>query len=171
MQLSDIIHTVKPIVDRHLDINAQTFQQQAIVVGVTALESYLRDRYIVEKYKNEQQAEIEKRIYEWKKPFQNPEFITETYKEELGIDDVLNLTDHKEDIIKIMLVRHIIVHRSGEINVQLCDKLGTSKKDWLGKNIQSYLDQNANFVRESIQLIDNLVKQVDKTKLDRGVIE
>jgi len=92
------------------------------------------------------------------------------YKE-LGIKDVLNLTGHKENIIKIMQIRHIIVHRGGEINVKLCDKLGISEKKWLGKNIHDFFEQNANFVTEGINSIENLVKQLDKTKLDERVIK
>ena len=159
--------SIKPQLDEHLDTNSQTFQQQAVVIAVTALESYLRDRYIIEKHKNESHEEREKRILEWKKPFQNLNFITNVY-EDLGVEDVLNLTKQKDKIIKMMMVRHIIVHRGGEINIQLCDKLGISKKDWRGKNIQDFFEQNVNFVNDGINLIVNLVKQLDKTKLDEG---
>lgn len=160
--------TIKPQIDNHLNINTQTFQQQAVVIAVTALESYLRDRYIIEKYNNEPYEEIEKRILECKKSFQNPKLITNLYKK-MGIEDVLNLTGHKENIIKIIEVRHTIVHRGGKINDKLCDKLGISKKEWSGKNIQDFFEQNANFVTEGINSIENLVKQLDKTKLDDWV--
>ncbi|MFA4957564.1 MAG: hypothetical protein WC556_11415 [Candidatus Methanoperedens sp.] len=161
--------TIKPQIDKHLDINTQTFQQQAVVIAVTALESYLRDRYIIEKYKNKSNEEIEKRILEFKKVCQSPEFITKMYKE-LGIEDVLNLTGNKENIIKIIQIRHIIVHRGGEINVQLCDKLGIPKREWLGKNIQDFFENDVDFVNESINRIENFVKQLDKTKLSGRVV-
>ena len=152
--------TVKPVVDRHLDINAQTFQQQAVVIAVTALESYLRDRYILEKNKGKPDDEIEKEIADWKTPFQRPDIIKKLY-EELGIDNVLSLTEQKEEIIRIMLIRHIIVHRAGEINIQFCDKFGISKRDWLEKNIQDYFEKNPNIVPRYIELIKKFVEQVE----------
>jgi len=152
--------TVRPIVDRHLDINSQTFQQQAIVIAVTSWESYLRDRYILEKNKGKPDDEIEKEIADWKIPFQRPDRIEKWY-EELGVDNVLYLTGQKEEIIKIMLIRHIIVHRAGEINIQFCDKFGISKRDWLVKNIQDYFEMNPNIVNQYIELIKEFVKHVD----------
>lgn len=154
--------TVRPVVDTHLDINAQTFQQQAIVIAVTSLESYLRDRYIVEKNKGRSDDEIEKEIADWKVPFQRPDKIEEWYKEkELGVDDVLGLTGKKEEIIRIMLIRHIIVHRAGAINIQLCNKLGLPKRDWLRKNIQDCLEKNPNFVHQQIEFIKEFVDCLD----------
>lgn len=152
--------TVRPIVDKHLDINAQTFQQQAIVIAVTSLESYLRDRYIIEKNKEKSDDEIEREIVDWKAPFQRPDKIEEWYGE-LGIYDVLGVTGKKEEIVRIMLIRHIIVHRAGIINTQLCDKFGLSKRDWVGKNIQDYFEKNPNLVHQQIEHIKEFVEYLD----------
>jgi len=153
--------TVRPIIDRHIDINTQTFQQQTMVIAVTALESYLRDRYIFEKYKNKGNKEIERQIYEAKTVFQREDVITNRYNE-LSVKDVLNLTKQKEEIFNIMLIRHIIVHRAGEINAQFCDRMNISKRMWFGKNMQEFLEQNNDLVPNSISLVEDFVRQLDQ---------
>ena len=138
---------VKDPIDSYLNELKSTLLELSIVSCVTALETYLRDRYCIETESSEDEAPSFQKI-------DNIRMALEKF------DCIELLDDNVERKLKSLLqARHLIIHQAGRIDEKACLRAGWSTK-LIGKNIRSSI--NYKNTGEYLQLIEKLVDEIEK---------
>lgn len=153
--LDSIREFIRTPIENYMRLVNETCYEQAVVSAVTALETYLRDKYCEEKGIDEYVG----------RSFQNVDFIEEKFIES-GVN-IFSSVEEKNKLNHIFQIRHIIVHKAGIIDQKSCENANWNQK-LIGKSIRRYLDYNA--VKEIIESVETFVKDVEKRTIQGALI-
>ena len=145
---------LKTPLDNYMNIVSKTCYEQSVVAGVTALETYLRDKFCEEKGIDEYVG----------RSFQNVNFIEEKFRE---IDiEIFESEEVKRRLNHVLQIRHVIVHKAGIIDEKACNNAGWDNK-LVGKHISRFL--NYDIVKEILDFIERFVKDLETKSIKGGI--